>query len=151
MGFALIVTFSALILLRLKSIEAVTVAFLITALSTLPDIDLKLEIAHRRYTHNVLAALAFGLLIGYILKGTVVGFLGGFIAGFGGTLLHLLGDIFTYKPFKPLWPFLNREVALELFSSDDHLVNRALWALGVVIATLYFMFVYINILECFTP
>ena len=112
------------------------------ALSSIPDIDIKLEIRHRSYTHNIL----FGFIMGVIFS-TIFGYayglwygLIGFLGGFMGVILHLLGDILTYMPFKPLWPFSQKSVAFCLFKADSKVVNTVFFYLG-----LFAFFVYVII------
>ena len=109
-------------------------------LSSLPDIDMELrreygiEIKHRGITHTFLAGIIFGIAFSALL-GVAYGILGnfmGFIAGFGGTASHLLGDAFTYERFKPFYPFSKREVALGKFKSNNKTVNKTMLTVGVI-------------------
>ena len=70
-------------------------ALFIAGLSTLPDIDLSLEIKHRTYTHNVLFAIVAGSLMALLFRSTFLGFWKGFATGFLAVILHILGDILT--------------------------------------------------------
>jgi len=91
----------------------VFIIFLSAALSSIPDIDLRLGIKHRGFTHNILFALIIGILFGMLFgysSGIFYGLIG-FVSGFLGVMLHLLGDIMTYQAFKPLWPFDHREIS----------------------------------------
>ncbi|RLF09983.1 MAG: hypothetical protein DRJ69_03740 [Thermoprotei archaeon] len=56
----------------------------------------------------------------------------------------MLGDVFTYMTFAPLWPLSRRKVALKFFSNSDVRVNRALWMLGMIVTFLYFIFVLLS-------
>ncbi|WP_082398300.1 metal-dependent hydrolase [Aeropyrum camini] len=106
-GMAMAIVFGVYSILDVKSIDSIFLGFLIVGLSTLPDIDLALEIAHRKYTHNLAASIIAGLLIGVLLESGGVeglGFLEGFIAGFTAVWIHILGDLMTYMEFQPLWP-----------------------------------------------
>ena len=114
----------------------------IVAFSTLPDIDIRLEIAHRKYTHNIMAGIIFGIIIGILLHYVGLGFLKGFIAGFGGTLIHILGDIFTYMKFKPLTPFSQIEIGLGLFRANDPTMNKLFLVIGVMMLIMYLLTVY---------
>ena len=62
-------------------------------MTTWPDIDLRLELKHRGFTHTVLGSLVFGFIA------TIFGMphytLEAFLGGFEGTLVHMLGDVFT--------------------------------------------------------
>ena len=110
---------------------------LMVALSSLPDLDMEYRaygIKHRGITHTLLGGIFFGIvfaiLIGYAYG--AIGWIMGFIAGFGGTASHLLGDILTYASFKPFYPFSNREVAFGFFKSSDKKVNQTMLTVGVI-------------------
>ena len=113
---------------------------LMVGLSSLPDLDIELRreygisIKHRGITHTFLVGVCFGImfaaLIGYVYG--AIGWLMGFIAGFGGTVSHLLGDAFTYESFKPFYPFSQREVAFQKFSSSSKTANRSFLVLGAI-------------------
>ncbi|KYK23246.1 hypothetical protein AYK25_10205 [Thermoplasmatales archaeon SM1-50] len=64
-------------------------------------------------------------------SGILYGFIG-FISGFLGVMLHLLGDLMTYQKFKPLWPFDQREIAYGFFESKSDTANKGFLALGIV-------------------
>ena len=141
-GMALLITFSFLSFFKLTSFEYIITALLTVAASTLPDIDLQLEIKHRKYTHNILAAIIIGALIGIIYS--PLGFYVGFIAGFSAVWIHILGDLLTYMEFAPLWPFIKKKVSLKLFKSGNPTANNAFWSLGVTAFLVYFLFIYSN-------
>lgn len=110
---------------------------LMVTLSSLPDLDMEFRvygIKHRGITHTLLGAIFFGvafaILIGYAYGS--IGWLMGFIAGFGGTVSHLLGDVFTYTSFKPLYPFSKKEVALGYFKASNKTINNAMLTLGIM-------------------
>ncbi len=122
----------------------VIIMVLLTAgLSSIPDIDLNLEIKHRGFTHNILFALicgvGFGVLFGYA-SGWVWGIIG-FIAGFGGVMLHLLGDIMTHMEFAPLYPFKRNEIALHWFYADSETANNGFFTLGIIA---FFGYIFIS-------
>lgn len=146
-GFASMLVFSVLALFRSRDFDAITLGFLVVSFSAVPDIDIRLEIAHRRYTHNIAFATLFGLFLGWAFWNTKFGFLGGFLAGFGGVVVHILGDVMTYMKFAPLYPISRREVALGLFRSNDPDVNNFFSVLGGLCLIFYILFVYANILE----
>jgi len=78
------------------------IVVLSAGLSSFPDIDLNLGIAHRKYTHNILFAFIMGVFFGIIFgyaSGIWYGLVG-FFGGFMGVMLHLLGDVMTRMPFK---------------------------------------------------
>ena len=94
--------------------------------SILPDIDLRLEMRHRRYTHNLLASA----LIGVATSQAGLGFSMGFATCLLGYVCHILGDLLTYMSFPPLWPIIKKEVSLRLFRSSDRAVNSAFMTIG---------------------
>mgnify|MGYP000126624805 CR=1 FL=1 len=71
----------------------------------------------------------------------------GFMSGFGGTVLHIIGDLLTYMPFAPLAPFYNKKVSLGLFESDGDAVNNLFFNIGVIAFTIYLVFVYADIIK----
>jgi len=101
-----------------------------TILSTLPDIDLKLELPHRKYTHNVLFALLAGSAAGIVTSVLGFGFEIGFYSLCVGVLTHILGDLLTYRAFAPLYPLIRRKLSLKLFHSSDKYVNSVFLLLG---------------------
>ena len=106
---------------------------LMAGLSSVPDFDLEWHIKHRGVTHTVLFGLAAGVIFAVLLGMYAFGSWGwsmGFIAGFGGTLSHLLGDALTYQKFQPLWPFSDKEVAYGFFAASNRAVNNAMLVLG---------------------
>jgi len=107
--------------------------FLMVGLSSLPDLDIQWEIKHRGTTHTFLFGIVvgalFSVLIGYAYG--ALSWLMGFIAGFGGTVSHLLGDIFTYSSFEPFRPFSDREIAFGWFHSPNKSVNNTVLGLGI--------------------
>jgi len=52
-------------------------------------------------------------------------------AGFGGTASHLLGDALTYSPFRPLYPFSQKEVAYGFFAASSRVANNAMAVVGI--------------------
>ena len=149
-GLSLILFSPFILLFRSLNLDITYVLItcvLMVGLSSLPDIDMELRrehgisIKHRGITHTFLAGIGFGIvfaiLIGYAYG--AMGWLMGFIAGFGGTASHLLGDAFTYERFKPLYPFSDREVALGYFRSSDRKVNNAMLTLGVIALVIPFV------------
>lgn len=140
-GLTLLI-FSVLMLPFGWSKNAILVVVLAAGLSSLPDLDINLEIKHRGYTHNILAALVVGIIFGFlffystseILEGIM-----GFTSGFGGVVCHLLGDALTYMKFKPLWPFSDREVGLGWFESGNKGVNNVMMTAGSLVFVLYIL------------
>lgn len=111
---------------------------LASGVSTLPDIDLEwqregLPVHHRGITHSILFAILIGSLLGglfYYGYESLPWFVTGFMGGFLGIVSHLIGDSFTFHPFKPLWPFSDIEVAFGLCKASDKKVNENLMAIG---------------------
>ena len=106
------------------------VIILSTILSTLPDIDLKLELPHRKYTHNVLFALLAGSAAGIVTSVLGFRFELGFYSVCVGVMTHILGDLLTYRSFAPLYPLVRRRFSLKLFHSSDKYVNSVFLLLG---------------------
>jgi membrane-bound metal-dependent hydrolase YbcI (DUF457 family) len=107
---------------------------LMVSLSSIPDLDMKWELDHRGITHTLIFGIGVGVFFSIIL-GYWMGLLGvlmGFVAGFGGTASHLLGDALTYSPFKPFYPFSEREIAYGLFSSGNKTANQTFMTAGLV-------------------
>jgi membrane-bound metal-dependent hydrolase YbcI (DUF457 family) len=86
-------------LLKIDLSTIVIVSLLMVFLSSIPDLDLRLGIEHRGITHTFVFGLAVGVIIGILFGsgGDWTSAVIGFIAGFGGTVSHLLGDAFTYE------------------------------------------------------
>jgi inner membrane protein len=128
--------------------ESIIIIIVATALSSIPDIDLICGWKHRDKTHNI----GFGLLVGvgiaiifFYTMHDIVMALTGFIAGFGGVISHLLGDIITYKSFAPLAPFSKRKIGLKYCKADDKKVNIGLVIGGTLAFTLYMLVVTGNL------
>lgn len=135
-GLSLLLSSPFIFLFRVFEIDVnyiVTACLLMAALSSIPDVDVQFEVKHRGITHTVI----FGVIVGFTLSILFSYFTGGvywligFIAGFGGTISHLIGDALTYSKFKPFYPFSNREVAYGLFKASSKVVNRGILALGI--------------------
>jgi len=128
-GFSLIVLSVVMYLLHRWNLVLATIAI---GFSTFPDVDLRMGIAHRKWTHNVFFAILSGLISGWITKEVGLGFEVGFWGAFGGVILHILADLLTYRSFAPFYPLFDGKISLKLFRSDNVLVNRGLLVLGVV-------------------
>ena len=138
LGFSLLILSLFFLILNIKPGTEVLLTYIIVILlSTLPDIDLRLEIKHRYYTHNILFAILIGLLVGFVTSYTTLGFYKGFLIGFSGIMLHLIADLMTYKKFPILAPFSMKKVALKLFKSDNPLINNLLLVSGFLSFLLY--------------
>lgn len=140
-GLTLLI-FSVLMLPFGLSENAIVVIFLAAILSSLPDIDINLRIKHRKYTHNIFAALVVGIIFGFLFSystSDILWGLMGFTSGFGGVICHLLGDAFTHMKFKPLKPFSDREVGFGWFGSGNKRVNDGMMTAGLLVFFLYLL------------
>ena len=90
------------------------------------------------------ARLLFALIIGVVF-GSVLFYLYktwiyipiGFFAGVTGIITHLVGDMLSYMPFKPLWPFRETTISYGIFSADNQDANNAMIVLGIICFALY--------------
>jgi len=110
-----------------------------TALSSLPDIDLRMEISHRKYTHNIFFALVLSVMFGYVTYYVIHDFYLGFSVMFTSLVIHIVGDLMTYKPFNPLAPLVRGAYSFKLFKSSSKVVNNALIFLGSLMYFVYTM------------
>ena len=138
----MLVVFLMYLLFNVRGPEALMAAVLTVGLSTVPDLDLEFMLRHRGVTHSFAAGAVVGFVVGAASSLTLLGFLPGFLAGFGGVALHLLGDLLTYTPLRPLWPLSRRRVSLKLFKSNNRAVNHAFLLLGAAVAGLYLVHSY---------
>lgn len=136
-GLTLII-FSFLLMPFGYSQTALILIALATGLSSIPDIDLKWEnVKHRGRFHSIGAALIIGIGFGSIFyygEGLTFGLLG-FLAGFGGVISHLIGDLFTYVKFPIFWPISDKERSLGWFRSTEK--NEFFLKLGGASLVLY--------------
>lgn len=137
LGFNLLVMSSLFYLMNLSGVEINRILIISSVLSSLPDIDLRLELPHRKVTHNVFFGLIISLVAGYLasylgFSFRVVTF--SFLIAF---TTHLLCDLLTKMPFRPLYPFVKTPVALRLFRSSSNVVNTLFLVLGVVAYYVY--------------
>lgn len=125
-----------------------TLAFLgglgVLALSTLPDVDLRLPfIAHRGVTHTLAFLLAVSsalAAVGWHLGGTAEGVVAGPVAGaaFGflvgvvGIGSHLLSDVLTPMGVPLLWPVTDHRYSVRLTPSRSPVANWGLLLLGLL-------------------
>lgn len=133
MGFSLLILSLFMLTFGLVSLGWIVTCLFIVVLSSLPDIDMRGHpvVRHRSpLTHSLLAGAVFGAVLAVVTYWVGYGWLRGFLVGFGSTALHLLGDVFTYTPIKPFWPFSRRRVALRLFRSSNLFVNKGMAAFG---------------------
>jgi len=139
-GFSLIVLALVMFALDAWDYKSLITALIAIGFSTFPDVDLKLGIAHRKWTHNVFAGLLIGIAFGWITEMSGLSFEVGFVGAFGGIVLHILGDLLTYRSFAPLWPVSKRKVAFGLFRSDNPIANKLMLILGLVIFSLLYLY-----------
>lgn len=136
-GLTLLILSPIFFLLNLKDFNSVATLIFAMGFSSLPDIDLNFEGLHRTFTHTLLfaiiSAVAFGFFFNYAGM-WLVGFSGAFL----GTVCHLIGDLTTHQPFKPLAP-LNLEIALHWFDSNDRGMNNGMVTLGSLAFFLYLL------------
>lgn len=128
---------------------ALYIIVLSAGLSALPDIDMELRkqvsfIHHRGVTHSILFAIvsggAFGAIFYHVYQ--TLSWAGiGFISAFLGVVSHLIGDIFTYHAFKPLWPFSEKAISFGLCSAGDRSVNEGLITVGGIAFIFYYLMV----------
>jgi inner membrane protein len=139
-GLSLLLFAPFVLLFRLLGLDlshVIITGGLMVALSSVPDLDMeyrKYGIKHRGITHTLLFGVGVGVLIAVVMA-YAFGFPGvfmGFLAGFGGTASHLLGDAFTYSSFRPFRPFSNREVAYRVFKASNRKVNGAMLTIGTL-------------------
>lgn len=110
---------------------------LTSAISTLPDIDIRLRVKHRQYTHNITVALLLGLLIALIFYYNGSNPLKGFLIGFIGIILHIIADLPTFQKFPPLYPFNKKMVAFKLFRSNNKSINTLFFIIGLTVLTYF--------------
>lgn len=130
-GLSLLVLSLLMLVFGWVNLDSIVICLLIITFSSWPDIDLRWRgVEHRGPTHTllfgVISGIAFAALFGYAGWSWQIGF----IAAFGGTALHLLGDILTRQPIKPFWPFSQYEIALYLFKSRSQAANKGFATLG---------------------
>ena len=144
-GLALIIL-SLIVIPFGVNIYNISLIFLTSFLSSLPDIDIVIiGMKHRKITHTILFALCTGIIFSFAF-GTVIKFGNwyfiGFIAGFGGVVLHLLGDLMTHMKFKPFYPFSSKEFAFGFFKSNNFIINYGFFILGWFV---FFWSIYMNL------
>ncbi len=146
-GFNLLLTSSVAYLLGMRGQEANLIILLSTALSTLPDIDLRLRITHRKYTHNVFFGIFAAFLIGLTFNLFGLSFYLGFWSTLIGVITHLAGDLMTYRGFNPIAPLGERKYSLKLFKSSNKLVNNAFLLAGVTAYAIYLTYLLPSLLQ----
>ena len=137
MGLNLLITSLIAYALGINGLYVNSIIILSTALSTLPDIDIRLRIAHRKYTHNIFLATLVAFGIGYLTHVMGLGFNLGFWSIFAGISTHLIGDLMTYRGFNPIAPIGERNYSLKLFKSSNKEVNNTFLVAGALTYILY--------------
>jgi len=134
--------------------NALIIIGIATALSALPDIDLKwmrysvsikgkdYRVKHRgKVTHSIFFAMIIGLLLGGFLfygNGEILWFGTGFAGAFLGIATHLLGDTFTYHSFQPLWPLSDKKYSYGFCGAGNKAANDGLMIFGTIVFAIYF-------------
>ncbi len=137
LGMSLLIYFGVMYLANQYSNEYLIIGLLTAFFSSLPDIDIRLRIKHRGITHSIFTGFLIGVAIGYLFHYSGLGFNMGFIPVILGYTFHLLGDLFTYQPFKPLYPLSHINISFKLFRSDNRIVNKMFLVAGSSIFVLY--------------
>jgi len=136
-GLTLTVLSLTFLLLDLRDVYYIKVLILSAGFSSLPDIDLRVGLPHRRYTHNLIFVVTTSLLFGYLTSTLLNDFNLGFYSLIVAGVLHLLGDVMTYMGFTPFYPLSSKNIALRLFKSDNRFVNNFLLISGTLLLMLY--------------
>ncbi len=123
--------FLSSLLMYIFNCLSLKVVILSVIFSTFPDVDLRLGIAHRKYTHSLPIAFVFSILFGKFCSMVGIGFFQGFAGSFIGISSHIIGDLLTYRPFAPFYPIWKRKFSLGLFRSDNVIANYILLIAGI--------------------
>lgn len=137
LGFNLLAVSALSYLMGLSGVEINRVIIASSVLSSLPDIDLRLELPHRKITHNVFFGLAISLIAGYLASYLGFSFRVVTLSFLTAFTTHLLGDLLTKMPFRPLYPLIKTPVALRLFRSSSTLINTLFLVLGIIMYYVY--------------
>ncbi len=132
-GLTLIIMSLLFSLIDLWDRHWLVILFLTVGFSMLPDIDIRFEIPHRKFTHNIIFAFLSGLGTGILFEYSGMDFWMGFTGAFAGSVLHITGDLLTIMPFAPLSPFIRKKFAIGLFRADNTVVNRVFLLAGVMV------------------
>lgn len=136
-GFTLTVLSLAFMLLDLRDFYYVKVLVLSAGFSSLPDIDLRIGLPHRRYTHNLIFVAATSILFGYLTSTFLNDFNLGFYSVIAAGVLHIISDVMTYMGFTPFYPLSSKNIALRLFKSNNRFVNNFLAVSGTLLLVIY--------------
>ena len=142
-GLSLFIISILSLILKLKpTFFMLFIIFLTTAISTLPDIDLKLGIPHRTITHTMLFALIIsGILAGIFyyysnIRNAIVIFIFVLI----GITSHILGDLMNYQKMAPFWPFSSKKISFRMFQGSNIYANNFFFLLGILAFFLYLLY-----------
>lgn len=139
-GLNLLVTSVAAILLGFGNDFTNKLIIFSTVMAALPDIDIRLEIPHRKYTHNIFFGLAAGVVVGYVFKEFGQPFDLGFWSVMVAVIIHILGDLMTYRSFNPIAPIGGKKkFSIRLFKSSNNAVNTAFLLVGAMAYYAYLM------------
>ncbi len=145
LGLSMLAIFGSFSVLGIRDMEALFAGLVALALSTVPDMDMRMGMRHRGVTHSLGFAVLLGILTGAMFLYMGLPALLGFLAGFGGVALHIVGDMLTYRPITPMWPLSGRRIALRLFRSNSRLANGLASAAGSAALLYYLAFVLTDV------
>lgn len=107
-----------------KNPTVFTIPFFLCMLSLMSE--------HRTFSHTLVFAVICGIFMGFFTLKVFNDFSVGFFGAFLGVLSHIIGDLMTYKPFSPLYPFYRRKISFKLFKSSNPAVNTGFLILGLL-------------------
>ncbi|HIQ13458.1 MAG TPA: metal-dependent hydrolase [Thermoprotei archaeon] len=141
-GFTLLLYFGILYILDIFTTEKLVIGLMAASLSSLPDIDIRLRIRHRGVTHSIFTGVIAGAIVGYIMYYFGYSYIYGFEVVTLAFTSHIIGDLFTYRPFKPLYPIYNISIAFKLFRSDNKVINKSMMFIGSFTLVIYLFRLY---------
>lgn len=141
-GFTLIIYFGILYLLNIFSTEKLILGLLAASISSLPDIDIRLRVRHRGFTHSIFTGIVVGAVVGYVMDYLGYSFIYGFEVVTFAFISHIIGDLLTYRPFKPFYPVSNISISFKLFRSNNRVMNKLLMSIGSLILVIYLFRLY---------
>ena len=144
-GFSLILSCPLMLYLTrggIFNIQTSIVALMVIAsVSTVPDLDIRLEIKHRYYTHNITFTTILSAVIAYIASKAGISFIQAFIVCFLGIVSHLLIDLFNYVGLPLAYPLSKKRYSLKIVTARNRAANKALFTMGVTSLVLYLLYV----------
>ena len=87
---------------------------------------------HRAFSHTLAFAILCGTFMGFFTLKVFGDFTVGFFGSFLGISSHIIGDLLTYKPFSPLYPFYKRKIAFKFIKSSNPIANKFLLISGLI-------------------